>query len=183
MANNQSSIIDNQLKGFIQITSLMLYAKRYMLYAKLLCASAPLPLCTYIFSLMIIDRPSSIVSPPSSSVIPRQSSAFCRPFYPKRYALPAGVYPREQLLWPATGGSVVSTPVKNLLQISSFLTNRPNSPIVQLDLTLFIAMNYTISTSLIKVKFKPNTNPNKANLKPIKPAQIQNTIHESRDPG
>jgi hypothetical protein len=57
-----------------------------------------------------------------------------------------------------------STSVENLLQIRSIITNKPNSPIVHLNLTLFIAMNYTIYTCLTKVKNKPNSNPIKPNL-------------------
>ncbi|MHC4727280.1 MAG: hypothetical protein ACYS17_08610, partial [Planctomycetota bacterium] len=37
-------------------------------------------------------------------------------------------------------------------------------PNVQMNLTLFITMNYTISDSLTKVKNKANSNPIKANL-------------------
>jgi hypothetical protein len=46
----------------------------------------------------------------------------------------------------------------------TFSENKPNSPIVQLSLTLFIAMMYAIFTSLTKVKNKPNSNPIKPNL-------------------
>ena len=49
-----------------------------------------------------------------------------------------------------------------------FLTNKPNSPIVQIHLTNLSTMNYAIFTSLIKVKNKPNSNPITANTKPIK---------------
>jgi hypothetical protein len=49
----------------------------------------------------------------------------------------------------------------------AFLTNKPNSPIVQSDLTSFTTMNYAISTSLTKVKNKPNSNPIKPNSNPI----------------
>jgi hypothetical protein len=52
---------------------------------------------------------------------------------------------------------------------ASSMQNKPNSPIVQLDLTPFISMNYTISTCLIKVKNKPNSNP-------IKPNQTQSVF-------
>jgi hypothetical protein len=60
-----------------------------------------------------------------------------------------------------------STSVEKPLQISPFLTNKPNSPIVQLDVTSFKTMNYMIFPSLIKVKNKPNSNPNKPNLSPV----------------
>jgi len=52
-----------------------------------------------------------------------------------------------------------STSVKNLLQINFFLTNKANSPIVQKILTYLLTMNYAISTCLMKVKNKPNSNP------------------------
>ena len=39
---------------------------------------------------------------------------------------------------------------------SVFMRNKPNSPNVQTDVTSFIKMNYTIFTSLTKVKNKPN---------------------------
>jgi hypothetical protein len=48
--------------------------------------------------------------------------------FPSRYTLPAGVYPREQLLWPAAGGSTQSTSVENVRQINLFLQNKPNFP-------------------------------------------------------
>ena len=70
-----------------------------------------------------------------------------------------------------------STFVERTLQISPFLTNKPNSPIVHSGLTFFTTMAYMILTSLTKVKFKPNSNPNKANFNPIwaisKPIQSQ----------
>ena len=39
---------------------------------------------------------------------------------------------------------------------TTFRTNKPNSPIVQTDVTNLITMNYTNFTSLTKVKNKPN---------------------------
>jgi hypothetical protein len=42
---------------------------------------------------------------------------------------------------------------------ASSMQNKPNSPIVQLNLTPFIEMSYTISACLAKVKNKPNSNP------------------------
>ena len=39
---------------------------------------------------------------------------------------------------------------------SVFMQNKPNSPIVQINASLFITKNYTIFTSLMKVKNKPN---------------------------
>ena len=42
---------------------------------------------------------------------------------------------------------------------SVFMQNKPNSPIVQVNLTVFITMIYAISISLTKVKNKPNSNP------------------------
>ena len=47
---------------------------------------------------------------------------------------------------------------------SVFMQNKPNSPNVQIHLTLFITMNYAIFTSLTKVKNKANSNPIKANI-------------------
>jgi hypothetical protein len=81
--------------------------------------------------------------------------------------------------------SVYYTSVENVLQISSFLTNKANSPNVQMNTSLFITIIYTIFNSLTKVKNKANSNntnpnkhnfgqlqglakPNKANSKPIK---------------
>ena len=55
-----------------------------------------------------------------------------------------------------------STIVENVRQISLFLQNKPNSPIVQLDVTYLSTMNYTISQSDESQKqsqFKPNTKP------------------------
>ena len=58
---------------------------------------------------------------------------------------------------------------------TTFRINKPNSPIVQMNVTNLITMNYAIFTSLTKVKNKPNSNPinanygqNKANSNPIK---------------
>ena len=52
-----------------------------------------------------------------------------------------------------------STSVENALQISSLMQNKPNSPIVQMNVNNLTTMNYTIFTSLTKVKNKPNSNP------------------------
>ena len=48
---------------------------------------------------------------------------------------------------------------KTTKSATTFRTNKPNSPIVQLDLTLFTTMYYAISACLTKVKNKPNSNP------------------------
>ncbi len=61
-----------------------------------------------------------------------------------------------------------STSVENPLQISSFLTNKPNSPNVQTNASLFTTMNYAISNCLMKVKNKANSNPKQTQFKPIK---------------
>jgi len=61
-----------------------------------------------------------------------------------------------------------STTVEDSLQINLFMQNKPNSPNVQIPLTFFITMIYTIFISLTKVKNKPNSNPNKPNLKRAK---------------
>ena len=45
------------------------------------------------------------------------------------------------------------------------MQNKPNSPNVQILLTSFIIMIYTIFISLTKVKNKPNSNPNKPNCR------------------
>ena len=42
---------------------------------------------------------------------------------------------------------------------SVFMQNKPNSPIVQMNASLFITMNYTFFISLTEVKNKPNSNP------------------------
>jgi len=42
---------------------------------------------------------------------------------------------------------------------TTFRTNKPNSPIVQTNLTNLITMSYAIFISLTKVKNKPNSNP------------------------
>lgn len=49
-----------------------------------------------------------------------------------------------------------STSVENPLQISPFLTNKANSPIVQTHLTYILTMIYINFISLTKVKFKAN---------------------------
>jgi hypothetical protein len=51
--------------------------------------------------------------------------------------------------------------------LSSVLTNKPNSPNVQMNANFFITMNYTIFTSLTKVKNKPNQTQNKPNFRNI----------------
>ena len=49
----------------------------------------------------------------------------------------------------------------------TFRKNKPNSPIVQMNLTNLITMNYAIFTSLTEVKNKPNQTQFKANSNPI----------------
>jgi hypothetical protein len=63
-------------------------------------------------------------------------------------------------------GTLRSTGVENIRQISLFLQNKPNSPIVQMNLTHLSIMNYAISNSLTKVKNKPNQTQFKAKNKP-----------------
>jgi len=58
-----------------------------------------------------------------------------------------------------------STLVENPLQIDLFMQNKPNSPNIQIPLTSFIIMIYTIFISLTKVKNKPNSNPIKPNCR------------------
>jgi hypothetical protein len=53
----------------------------------------------------------------------------------------------------------LSRAIERGIWIHSKITNKPNSPIVQLSASLFTATIYTISISLTKVKNKPNTNP------------------------
>ena len=50
----------------------------------------------------------------------------------------------------------------------TFSENKPNSPIVQMNLTNLTTMNYTIFTSLTKVKNKPNQSQNKPNTQKAK---------------
>ncbi len=71
--------------------------------------------------------------------------------------------------------SFVSSAIERVIWIHSFLANKPNSPNVQMNTSFFITMNYTIFTSLMKVKNKPNQSQNKANSKPINP------LHKNRD--
>jgi hypothetical protein len=52
-----------------------------------------------------------------------------------------------------------STSVENLLQIRSILTNKPNSPIVQIHVKYLLKMIYVNSPCLTKVKNKANSNP------------------------
>ncbi len=49
----------------------------------------------------------------------------------------------------------------------TFCESKPNSPVVQMNVTFFISMNYPISASLTKVKNKPNQTQYKANSNPI----------------
>ena len=56
---------------------------------------------------------------------------------------------------------------KSTKSAANFTQNKPNSPIVQMDLTLFITMNYAIFASLIEVKNKPNQTQYKPNTNPI----------------
>ncbi len=49
------------------------------------------------------------------------------------------------------------------------MQNKANSPIVQMNVTGLIAMNYTIFTSLTKVKNKPNSKPIQTQLSQLKP--------------
>jgi len=52
----------------------------------------------------------------------------------------------------------------------TFRKNKPNSPIVQMNLSYLSTMNYAIFASLTKVKNKPNqtqSNPIKPNSNPI----------------
>jgi len=51
----------------------------------------------------------------------------------------------------------------------TFRKNKPNSPIVQMNVTNLTTMNYTIFISLTKVKNKPNQTQYKANSNPILP--------------
>ena len=50
---------------------------------------------------------------------------------------------------------------------TTFRKNKPNSPIVQTDVTSCTTMNYTIFASLTKVKNKPNQTQFKPNTNPI----------------
>ena len=55
----------------------------------------------------------------------------------------------------------------------TFRTNKPNSPIVQMNTSLFITMIYAIFASLTKVKNKPNSKPIKTKQSQFKPNQSQ----------
>jgi hypothetical protein len=100
--------------------------------------------------------------------------------YAKCSKLHAGVYPREQLLWPATGGSASSTSVENLLQISLFLTNKPNVKIGKISLCVVTIKNYNDEQR----KMNSQRHKNKANPNPIqtqtKPILSQNGPYQSR---
>jgi len=50
---------------------------------------------------------------------------------------------------------------------TTFSENKPNSPNVQMNLSLFTTMNYTIFASLTKVKNKPNQTQYKPKTNPI----------------
>ena len=56
---------------------------------------------------------------------------------------------------------------KSTKSANTFCRNKPNSPIVQTDVTSFTTMNYTIFASLTKVKNKPNQSQYKPNSNPI----------------
>ena len=64
---------------------------------------------------------------------------------------------------------IASTSVENIRQISLFLTNKPNSPNVQLSLTYSTTKNYANFASLTKVKFKPNQTQFKPKQSQFKP--------------
>jgi hypothetical protein len=80
---------------------------------------------------------------------------------PSRY----GKYMKLELLKLNRQSSVVCYLTSVFCILSSVLTNKPNSPNVQMNLTYLSAMNYTFFISLTKVKNKPNSNPIKANFK------------------
>ena len=56
---------------------------------------------------------------------------------------------------------------KSTKSANTFCRNKPNSPIVQTDVTFFTTMYYTNFASLTKVKNKPNQTQFKANSNPI----------------
>jgi len=62
---------------------------------------------------------------------------------------------------------------KSTKSANTFCRNKPNSPIVQMNLNNLTAMNYAIFSSLTKVKNKPNQTQFKANTKPI-PSKAKN---------
>ncbi len=70
-----------------------------------------------------------------------------------------------------------STAVENSLQISSFLTNKPNSPHGQMNFSIALIKDYKNLWLYKSLKNKPNSNPIKANNKLIwtisKPKQSQ----------
>jgi hypothetical protein len=58
---------------------------------------------------------------------------------------------------------------KTTKSATTFMQNKPNSPIVQTDVTSFITMNYPILTSLTKVKNKPKQTQLKPKQSQFKP--------------
>jgi hypothetical protein len=52
------------------------------------------------------------------------------------------------------------------------MQNKPNSPNVQMNVTFFTTMNYTIFVSLTEVKNKPNSNPIQTQLSQLKPISM-----------
>ncbi len=56
---------------------------------------------------------------------------------------------------------------KSTKSANTFCRNKPNSPIVQMNLNNLTAMNYAIFASLTKVKNKPNQTQYKANSNPF----------------
>ena len=67
-----------------------------------------------------------------------------------------------------THDEIASTTVKNPLQISPFLQNKPNLLDALMNISTAITMNYEQITMNNELKNKPNSNPIKANTKPIK---------------
>ena len=70
-----------------------------------------------------------------------------------------------------------STSVENLLQISPFLPNKPNFRKAEIDASSVFTKDYENLWLFKSLKNKPNSNPNKANLRLIqihsKPKQSQ----------
>ena len=87
----------------------------------------------------------------------RQSSVICRPL--SVFCFLTSVF---CILSSVSFFSFLSSAVCPLSSV--FMQNKPNSPIVQLNVSIFITMNYTIFASLTKVKNKPNSNPIKADF-------------------
>jgi hypothetical protein len=88
-------------------------------------------------------------------------------FKPNTKPIKANFGPISRVAKPNKPNSKPNKPNNQSSLIDNQLRGKPNSPIVQIHLTSFMAMNYAILTILTKVKFKPNLSQNKPNSNPI----------------